>query len=855
MNRLKFEYLRSQGLLFFFLFCGLEGVVVTFFLLQKQSEASSQLLGGVSFERLLFALIILFFAGILLGGGIYLKKNVKRKIFVENWLKRNDDLLRFLFLGISLSLFIFIFLVPDYRFGKYLGYYEQVLPALVWFFLLSLQFLGVLLLMHGRENKLYEWKFFSAPFFWVLLGGFLLVWLFIAKTGLGVTPDDRYWNEVGIPLLPEQILISLLGALSLVFLLKKVSAMGILTANFFSEKKDRLIFFFLWGLTAFFWIKEPLPKNFFAVGPYPPFDQYFPYVDAAYFDIGGQFALIGQGFFNGLFIDRALLSGILAFIHLFVGQDYMDVIAVQVILFSVFPALLYLLGTRLHSRLLGFSLAFLSVFKVLNAIASSSFLLSSHPKFFLTAFPTAMVLAFFAYNLVSWYRADGRYSALVAAGAALGIGVMFRTHLMLYFALIAFLALVKYWRKWKKAALSFGMFVFAFLLAVSPWMWRTAQVIGNPFFFLSSLNRVMDHRYSFDVNDPVGVESEAVFSYLPERAYRMNPQGVPDDPYPFSHSFVMITANHFSHNLVTSFLMLPTTPIFHDLKPTVMEAYPFWGKLGDGWADGRMSLASKVGVFFNLFLIAWGAYWLWRKRGFAAFIPLFVFLVYHAANAVARTSGGRYLVPVDWVLVLYYLVGLWEFIFFALCFLQLDDVVKLPVFGQRESLALRKAPLSRSIVAVLPFFLLVLSMPILEASIPQRYPDMTQEELVETYFPEHADELGVFLAEPRAEILLGRALHPRFYEKRQGDPLPLYQAFTPRDYSRLAFSLIGIQGKIDVMLPLGENPAFLPATPDVVVVGCRYPGRKFLAAYWLLVLDGEESYLLESNQEHTWTCP
>ena len=46
-----------------------------------------------------------------------------------------------------------------------------------------------------------------------------------------------------------------------------------------------------------------------------------------------------------------------------------------------------------------------------------------------------------------------------------------------------------------------------------------------------------------------------------------------------------------------------------------------------------------------------------RLRGL---VPLGVLLLYLGANSLARTSGGRYLVPVDWILIAYFSIALAE---------------------------------------------------------------------------------------------------------------------------------------------------------------------------------------------------
>ena len=65
------------------------------------------------------------------------------------------------------------------------------------------------------------------------------------------------------------------------------------------KRSDLIVFLLIYLATAILWISEPLQKSFLFTGPYPPNHVLYPFVDAAIFDTASQFALIGQGIFNG----------------------------------------------------------------------------------------------------------------------------------------------------------------------------------------------------------------------------------------------------------------------------------------------------------------------------------------------------------------------------------------------------------------------------------------------------------------------------------------------------------------------------------------------------------------------------
>ncbi len=851
----------------FFLLNALEGLFVVFSLLENPSEISKNVFWGFSLQKGLFALLNLLIALFLFWIGFYTRKNSDANKKASAWIETSYGFLFPFSFFCSVVFFTLVFLIPEYRFGDYLGYFQQTYSTLFWFAAMSVQafiFLFFIRKRASRENSLLVPKIFLSIFF-VLAG----LWFFIAKTGLGVLPDDRYWNETGVPLLNGQVLWSALLTITFFYGFRYLFRHPSQLLHNLAKKKDIIIFLCLWGVAAFFWAREPLPRNFFAVGPYPPLGQYFPYADSMIFDLGGQFALIGQGLFNGAFIDRALLSGLLAIFHLLVGQNYESIILFQTLIFSLLPSLLYLLGTRLHSRLFGVFLALLFIFKGINAIAASTLLITVHPKFILTEFITSILLVIFTLGFVVWYQSDNRHSILILMGGALGLGIMLRTHLLVFFVLFIFFVLLKYKHHWKKNVIAIAILTGAFFITIAPWMWRSNEVAGVPFFFLNSFRGVMEHRYS---TQPSDVLSSTVLSqkslsntssrYLVRESERLRDKfPLQNDAvqYPFSDNFVLITVNHFMHNLVTSFFMLPTTPVFHDLRHTLQDAYPYWNKQGEPWNDGRLMFFEKTGVAWNLFLLSLGFYVVWKRVGVSASIPLLVFLFYHAANAVARTSGGRYLVPVDWVLIFYYAAGLIQVVSFFIGFLGGDYAKKN--FSPTATIKTESGytfSWRKNVLMVLPFFLLVLAITVIDQAVPQRYPDLSAQEIIHSELVENSpfsiDELEAFVNERSAEVLFGRGLYPRFYKADQGEALAIYDTFIARDFSRLTLTVIGNFGEIGVVLPKDDIPDYLSNASDVLVFGCSVSNGHYIDGILMLVFDDGKTLVIQSADQLALTC-
>ena len=837
----------------YFLLAFLEGVVTVLTLTRQPSEKSQAVFLGLSFQRLLFVFGAVILSLVFL---FFFVRSLKENTFeaqVMAWLRRKAAVLPLsaFFAGIFFSVAC---LVPEYRFADWGGYVERLRPLILWAALLAGQ--TFLLLAWGRKTaSLAEPKGGKEILAFFLL--FLSVWGFIAWTGLGIRPDDRYWNEAGVPLLNEQILYSLiLSFLLWHFLLKKALNSSV---TFFRQKGDALVFVLLWAVTAFFWVKEPLPRNFFAPGPYPPNYELAPFADTAVFDLGGQFALLGQGLFNGHFYARALLSGFLAILHFLVGQNYEKVVAVQTILFAVLVPILYLIGKELHSRLAGFLSAFFIFFKGINAIASSTWILSSHPKYLLTEFPTAIFLALFTLWMIRWTKEKQQVRFLVLGGGALGLGIMLRTNILFFLPLaigVVFFYSRRNWRKLLQAAL---VFLLAFFITISPWMWRSWKVADRPFFFLDIISEVIRTRYSVEVELPNSHPADEILATgYPKRARvdaKKQDDVVADGGAEFSAwQFI---PNHFFHNITASVLILPTSFSFHDLRHTIYEVSPYWSKKG-AWT-GALSAWEKLGMLRNIFFLAIGVGSMWKKWRMAGLLPLLVFLTYHLSNAAARTSGGRYLVPVDWVVLLYYALGILTLLSWVGGYLGF----RLGHQENEESFSVAVKPsLQKTFSAILPFFFLVASITLLDQSLPPYYADWTQEEIQAEVYRSAGiseDELTRFLENPDARLLLGRSLYPRFYGIGEGEHSVGKDAYAAKEFPRLSFTLIGKFGQVGVILPLDESPRYYPNGADVIMLGCRHSDTGVLYPYTdalaVIVLDGAERTLYTREPSHPLECP
>lgn len=243
---------------------------------------------------------------------------------------------------------------------------------------------------------------------------------------------------------------------------------------------------------------------------------------------------------------------------------------------------------------------------------------------------------------------------------------------------------------------------------------------------------------------------------------------------------------------------------------------PFW--------NGALSTRSFLFLLISLGILALGMGVSVIRKGIMGLAPLFAFLLYQFANAIGRTSGGRYIVPVDWIVILYFAIGLIELFFI----LTNNRFFRKPQLDSAPSASALSDNLSRAFLFV---FALALVLPLSEILFPPTYPQLTKTEgekqiselpafLRTTANIGYSEEQIVnFLKTDKKSILLnGRALYPRYFFPREVMQFP-EDAIYNLAYPRLEFTLIGPDDRQTVLLA-SQNPVKLQNASDVFVLGC-----------------------------------
>ncbi|MCL4274921.1 MAG: hypothetical protein KJZ77_13700 [Anaerolineales bacterium] len=838
-------------------FLTLGWLVVFFSVMSAPSDPKNAVFLGYSLERIVLGagFLLLFLSLLVLTLHLLRRPEHSQRFWLVLFHEHKTSRITFwvvFFVFVACWILLFI---PSYRLtGVVAGYISRVYPALIWLAVVGAVMMLILILERKRES-LQSILLKDRTALWsalVVLAIFSAIGILMTVTGLGIRHWEDYWYGAGVPVLVSQVLFAAsLGALALwIENTRKIKN---------ERRLDVFICLAVWLVTAWLWAREPLASNYFF--PSAGNNAIYPYSDSATFDIGSQFALIGQGLFNGQYFDRVLYSAFLTYLHVFIGQDTEGVMAAQAVVFAVFPVITYLLGRELHSRAFGLSVAGLLSLRGLNAIVAARWIDTASPKMMLTDFPAAIGVSLLVLFFVKWLKDPSRLSLAMWAGGMLGLTLMLRTHVFLLAPLLILFIVVPVIRmNWDHRIAGSLVLVAGMLAATTPWDIRN-QKNGVPMFYIyySRIQLILQERYG--IQDDAHVPSSITADAVQKIRASLVPQDVKEyaSPIPLQidncDSRICSLFNHFVHNLYTSVLFFPSSFTFDGVWNTVKEGEPFWQQ---NWLGEGASTNGKVFLGFSLVLVSLGIGAAWRRNKLIGILPVGIFLAYGASNALAFTSGGRYIVPVDWIVAFYFMLGIFQLGYWLLRWGNVVPAVDLP--GD-DATALPPRPFQYS--KVFASFLLILFIgslvPLAEMPFEMRYQTTSQNDIV-AMLEEHGwleqaqiapAELTEFLSDPQSRILMGRVLYPRYFIAGVGESKRIYP-YQPLDYARLAFILIGPFGSgTENVVIAGLNPNFSLHANDVVVIGCRED--QFLDA--LVVISLEPAYVYHRFPPSELACP
>ncbi len=877
---------RTRGVVLYLVLASIEGVAALIYLISIPGDAQNAWWLGLSKTRLAMAAVLFVGTAMFLGLTFKVWRDpVWRGRFLLSVQKTLD--FKALYFGLILTLFIggvaaghLVWLASVLTDQFVQGYLQRLAPISLWVGLLSWQTIIILpLLRFGSPyfGETSQRKVLKASL--MVLGVLFLLWAVIAVTGIGVIPDIIHWEPPGVPV--QAVQVWGIWLLAVLYLLIGEGFSSKALPSFVKLKWfDLLVSFLIWIAAFWAWNDAPLPPAYFAPKPRAPNFEIYPFSDAASYDITAQRLLIGAGF-PGI-PQKPYYSVFLALAHALVGDDYEGLIRFQVGVLALMPVLVYWLAKTLHHRVSGLLAALFLIVREVNAFALSSEIRISHAKLLLSDMPTALGLILLAWLLILWLqKPQQRRWYPILLGGVLGILLLFRQQIVVLVGVVLVLLVILFLRRFRLALVNVGLFLLGVVLAVSPWLLRSYQLSRR--LALSNQSQEAYHLRLYALEpggtllEPLPEESDADFQtrvaeYVYDYALR-NPGKI-----------ARFISAHFAHSQVETLLSLPMYPWLVQNPNTILFNYqmgdwqrlwdqccsiqtylaamPFW----DQW-EGDLLLEHKVALIGNLALLAIGLGVAWVRRDLVGWIPLLISLAYNFSTSLGRISGWRFLIPVDWVLYLYFAIGLGQLTLWLASYISHSPSfspsagVEQPTLRRFSRLEVEYGGILRPILLTGGIFLILGLVPLLlERGIQPSYAPLTKAATLDLLEEEGVFEqvlwlddelLQQYLADEGVVVLHGRALYPRYYPVGEGESGGGWPAYAPREYSRLGFSVISA-GLDQVLLPLEFAPSEFPNASDVVVIGCKE--GDLVDALLVLFEDGDLPPLVRSPQT-ALVCP
>ena len=746
-------------------------------------------------------------------------------------------LLSFLSISISLAIWVSILFKEQWLFYISEAAYIRLIPIALWMLLLCLQMGWLLLTPDLNKNILTDapksvWK----PAL-ILLGIFLAVWILISMSRIGLVHDNvgLSWGPPGTPISFAQVNLGFAISLVLMFAVYIIRSRFPDIHSHWSSFQDIIIFIGLWVLAVVLWWNQPMSPTHFAPAPVAPNNEVYPYSDAAIFDKSSYHLIHGSGFSNHL-ARRPLYVGMLGLFHKIAGPAYEDTIFLQILVLALIPALIYLLTSKLSNRLAGLIAGGMILLREKNAIELSGEIVTSHAKLMMSDLVATLGVIVITYVFVKLFMKQNHDKWVLAIiGACLGLTALVRAQVLILVPLLIIYIIIA------KRSIKFGVrdFIPIFLglvLTLAPWVLRNWNLTGSIVLDDGGEQRLLARNYSSDpANLPESMTGES------QREFSAGlTQGIFKFVVEHPRDVLFFVSNHFFHNLATSAIYI--APVYSTDSPHgLVGQLPFWGE----W-NGELTGASGVALFINLVIVALGIGIAQAKYKFTGWIPFTVFLVYSAGNAIVRSSGWRFSLPVDWVIVMYYGIAL----------AYIPSVIKSLLDDKNissESIA-QTSPASRNpFLSVTIFFLLFLlgaSIPVAERLIPTRdfanYTEDARKGLIQGGVLS-STEIEAFLEQENAVLVSGLALYPRYFRPNGR----FHLADTPEHYRYLHFWIINNEDN-QVVFPLQNPPDIFPHASTISIIGCKEDN--YISA-WAVVIHTPSKQILTRNPQSALICP
>ena len=633
---------------------------------------------------------------------------------------------------------------------------------------------------------------------WKITGLLLIIGIaagiFVSKTGMGLVKENAFWGKPTVAFLEWHILLAF-------FVCFVWFCAGRFSANGITSKIRRWMPVVIWLCAVIIWTSIPNQNGFFSPAGRAPNYETYPFSDGSFYGHYARAAAAGMGFKGDDIPPRPLYIAFLTGLHLISDNQYDRIIFFQTLVLGLLPVFVYLCGRDLHSEEAGIAAALLVILRETHAILAAPFGHNiSTTKYFFADLPTALVCAAYIWTLIRW-RQSADSKALqwaFASGCALGAMVLIRTQSFFLVLLLLFPLIPAFRVSPKKGSKQTFFFAAALIVCIGPWLIRNHRITGQ-FVFDHPMTQTaeMARSYNFDGED---------LSQLPEEndgAYTQRMTAFIASSMKKHFSTVAgFVVSHFLNSEISNFRLFPLRDHLNDLTELVKSKEAYWELLD----NNEMTVYNLVFFGFGFLVWALGAGAAYQRSSAAGLIPLAALTIFNFSTAMGRYSAGRYLIPTDWIMMLYFAVGLADIlcILFRFC-------------GGKDDPNNEQCKTAPSyVITALCVLMIAAAIPFADRLIPQRF---TQDppELVK-------EKVGTMTMQCSAEnelYLHAVAVYPRYYAAGEGEPESAKQGYGAVDYGRLVFLTLAPGNFGTMEMRLDEAPDYLPDGSEVWLSGCE----------------------------------
>jgi 4-amino-4-deoxy-L-arabinose transferase-like glycosyltransferase/cbb3-type cytochrome oxidase subunit 3 len=772
--------------------------------------------------------------------------------------------------AIALTL-MFIFWIalwlPKYRLGEFSEEYQRARPFLLWLGAAGTELFMLLRIFSvetHKKNQIEKPRYFGKSFVVILLITFCFAGLFFYLRA-NSTFSSGIIEPASSPVTPLQL-----------FLLWFISIVASQVFNhkpYFRQALTLVICAVgIYLVSAAIFLAASLPCKGDMVGIYPPNYVCYPDVHDAVYHIGSLYTYYGEGIYNQWFTDKPLYMLFLTICQWIGGTQIQGTMTTQVLFLSLLPVLIFLLTHKLADYPTALMASLLTVVAQYNSILLYSKLGGVNIRIAASEILTALLLTISVWSIQKWFRKPTNSFFALATGVILGMTILTRFNAIVIVPILVLAVFALYKKNMRSSLRSLASFGMGLVIILSPWF------LLNPLLNANLNNPYLEKIQNVFVDRSISQTGSKVREKIPEISLLSRDwvRGLSDDQIPAAQAVILEpfegidddhvpelpeqAALHFVNNLMSAFFSLPVNSSFSDSG--LITEQSFWYRDNQTIWQREMHSENLLLWCLSVFLFTWGVGQSWRRWGLSGLAPLIVLVGYLLGVSLALTSGGRYIVPILWIVFLYYSVGLVSLtgrVIEALGF-QNNSVVKqvdASAASTQGKISKYQTRLNKPAVHFTALGLLIasaISLPFLQLLPDKLPPEQTRaaEQTAYSYLENELDmtNWNAFLAEENSVVVDGMLFFPQYYSQSR---------FSKARGTDVFEALVLSRDFVYMSYMWNRMPEHVTDGSEVLLVGCILKEgslwemeRRIMQTYAIIQLDNEKMVYLDHQAD--WTC-